>query len=101
MCCFAWLGDPLGADDGLEGCLYHVGVASINVLEIARGKVDARGDPLLDELADLGLVRSGHHGHDLHPSLDRPLELLHAHWALEVARLLVVAACDDREHAPG
>ena len=53
MCCFAWLGDPLGADDGLEGCLYHVGVASINVLEIARGKVDARGDPLFDELADL------------------------------------------------
>ena len=55
MCCVAWLGDILGADDGLEGCLYHVGVASINVLEIAlaRGKVDARGDPLFDELADL------------------------------------------------
>ena len=53
MCCFAWLGDLLGVDDGLEGCLHHVGVAAINVLEIAIGKVDARGDPLFHELADL------------------------------------------------
>ena len=59
MCCFAWLGDPLGADNGLEGCLHHVGVAAINVLEIARGKVDARGDPLFDELADLFGFGSG------------------------------------------
>ena len=49
----AWLGDPLSVDYLLEGCLHHRGVAAINVLEIARGKVDARGDPLFDELADL------------------------------------------------
>ena len=55
----AWLGDPLGADNGLERCLHHVGVAAINVLEIARGKVDARGDPLRDELADLSGSGSG------------------------------------------
>ena len=49
----ACLGDPLGADNRHEGCLHHDVVAAINVLEIARGKVDARGDPLFDELADL------------------------------------------------
>ena len=59
MCCFAWLGDPLGADNGLEGPFHHVEVAAINVLEIARGKVDARGDPLFDELADLFGFGSG------------------------------------------
>ena len=95
----ACLGNLLSAHNGLEGRLNHDGVAAVNVLEVARRQVDARGNPLRDVFADLGLVRSDHHGHDLDPRLDRPLELLNAHRTLEVARPLVFAARDDREHA--
>ena len=97
----ACLGNRLRADDGLEGRLHHLGIAAVDVLEVARREVDARCLALRDVVADVGLVRSGHHRHDLHPCLDRPFELLHAHRSLEVARNLVVAARDDCDHALG
>ena len=49
----ACLRNRLRTNDGLEGRLHHVRVAAVDVLEVARGEVDARRLALLDELADL------------------------------------------------